>query len=107
MSQPRHRGITSSILALVVVAGAGFLDYYIMQNGLPRTPDTANVVVMILTAWNGLAAAVVAYFFGSSASTDHQSQLLAESAPAQKTTATTANATITSQPADAPASSTP
>lgn len=101
MSQTtRHRDLTASTLALVVVIGAGYLDYFIMQNGLPRTSDTANVVVMILTAWNGLAAAVVAHFFGSSAIADRQSQMLADASPAQKTTATTAGATITSQPAD-------
>lgn len=100
MSQVRHRGITASLIAVTVVIGAGYLDYFIMQNGLPKTTDTANVVVMILTAWNGLAAAVVAHYFGSSAIADRQSQMLADSNPAQKTIAVTPGATLTSQPAD-------
>lgn len=100
MTGGHHRGITASVIAVMVVMGAGYLDYFIMENGLPKTTDTANVVVMVLTAWNGLAGAVVAYFFGSSASADHQTRLLAEAAPAQKTTATGGGTTITSQPAE-------
>ena len=79
--QGTHRGITASVIAVMVVAGAGFLDLYILQNGLPKAADTANVVVMILTAWNGLAAAVVGYFFGNSANSDRKSELLAQSSP--------------------------
>jgi len=107
--QGTHRGITSSILAVMVVMGAGFLDYYIMQNGLPRTTDTANVVVMILTAWNGLAGAVVAYFFGSSASSDHQAQLLSTSTPPVTTSTTVIPGKITTEstPAAQPATPTP
>lgn len=76
-----HRGVTASVIAVMVVAGAGFLDFYILENGLPKDPNTANVVVMILTAWNGLAAAVVGYFFGNSANSDRKSELLAQSTP--------------------------
>jgi hypothetical protein len=54
------------VLALLVVAGAGYLDYFILQNGLPHSTDTANVVVMILTAWNGIAAMVCNYYYGAS-----------------------------------------
>jgi hypothetical protein len=64
--KPQHRGLTSSVLALLVVTGAGYLDYFILQNGLPHSTDTANVVVMILTAWNGIAAMVCNYYYGAS-----------------------------------------
>ncbi len=83
----------------MVVFGTGYLDWYILQNGLPKSTDTANVVVMVLTAWNGLSGVVIAYFFGNSANSDRKTELLATSSPAQTTTATTADATITSAPA--------
>ena len=77
-----HRGITASVIAVSVVIGAGGLDYYILQNGLPRSNDTANVVVMILTAWNGLAAIVANYYFGASHDSKRQNELMAAATPA-------------------------
>lgn len=94
-----HRGITASVVALMIVAGAGYLDYYILQNGLPKSGSDSTVVTMILTAWNGLAGIVASYFYGNSANSDRKTEILANSTPAQTTTATTADATITSTPA--------
>lgn len=107
MVQIKHRGITASVIAFAIIAGALYVDLYTLANGLPKADGNSHdAVIMIITAWNGLALNVSSYFFGSSASTDRQSQLLAESSPAQKTTATTAAATITSQPADTAAAQT-
>lgn len=76
-----HHGLTSSIIAVLVVVGAGYLDYFILQNGLPKSTDTANIVVMILTAWNGLAAAVCAYYFGASHDAKQANEIIGTTAP--------------------------
>lgn len=81
MSAGQHRGITASVLAVLVVFGAWGIDFYIMAHGLPASESTANVTVMILTAWNGLGGAVVGYFFGNSANSDRKTELLASSTP--------------------------
>lgn len=86
MSQ--HRGITASALALLVVAGAGYLDYYILQDGLPKSTDTANVVVMILTAWNGIAAMVCNYFFGASHDARRTAEIIGAAVPSPEPNAT-------------------
>ena len=101
----QHRGITASVVAILVVMGAGFLDYYILTAGLPKTEPSANVVVMILTAWNGLAGVVVNYFMGNSANSDRKTELLATSSPPTGTTTTATPTSITSvtEPAAAPA----
>lgn len=77
----QHRGITASFLALVVVTGAGYLDFYILQNGLPRSTDTANVVVMILTAWNGIAAMVCNYYYGASHDAKRATEIMGAAVP--------------------------
>ena len=60
-------------------------------------------LIMVLTAWNGIALNVCNYFFGNSANSDRKTEILANSSPAQTTTATTADATITTAPAPAEA----
>jgi len=76
-----HRGITASLVAVIVVIGAGYLDWYILQNGLPKSTDTANVVVMVLTAWNGLAGVVASYYFGASHDSARQAEIKANVKP--------------------------
>lgn len=77
------RGITGNAVAVMVVAGALFLDYYILQNGLPKSGTDSTVVTMILTAWNGFAGGVVAFYFGRSQDSDRKTELLAQSSPAK------------------------
>lgn len=84
----QHRGITASFLALVVVTGAGYLDFYILQNGLPRSTDTANVVVMILTAWNGIAAMVCNYYYGASHDAKRATEIMGAAVPSPEPNAT-------------------
>jgi len=92
----QHRGVTASVLAILVVMGAGFLDFYILNDGLPESEPTANIVVMILTAWNGLTLNVCSYFFGNSANSDRKTELLATSSPPTGTTTTATPTSITS-----------
>lgn len=94
-----HRGITASILAVFFVGGGIYLDYYILANGLPRADGASHdAVIMVLTAWNGMMLNVCSYFFGNSANSDRKTEILANSSPAQTTTASTADATLTSTP---------
>lgn len=82
MAKPQHRGITATMVAIMVVVGALGVDFYVLVNGLPRAEGASHdAVIMILTAWNGLALNVVSYFFGNSANSDRKTELMAQ-APA-------------------------
>jgi hypothetical protein len=73
-----HAGL--GLLVIIIAAG---LDLIVMYRGLPSGVD-GNITSVILTAWNGLATAVVNWAFGSSSQTARQAELLAAATPATK-----------------------
>jgi len=70
-------------LGLLVIMIAAGLDVIVIYRGLPTGVD-GNITSVILTAWNGLATAVINWAFGSSSQTVRQAELLAAATPAVK-----------------------
>ena len=97
----RHQFSTAVfVLAAMVYTIACLLDMYVLIAGLPKQQNTDNVVVMVLTAWNGLTLAVTGYFFGNSAGSDRKSELLAQSSPGPTVSVRGNDATVNAPPHD-------
>jgi hypothetical protein len=79
MATPQNRGVTATLVAVLLVGGAFALDLYALVNGLPKADGSSHdAVIMILTAWNSMAALVGGYFYGNSANSDRKTELLAQ-----------------------------
>lgn len=76
MRTPDHH----TALGLYVVSVAAAIDIIVLFRGLPGGVD-ATISSVILTAWNGMAAIVVNWGFGSSSQTARQAELLAAATP--------------------------
>lgn len=76
MRMPEHH----TLLGLYVVTVAAAIDTVVIFRGLPGGVD-ATISSVILTAWNGMAAIVVNWGFGSSSQSARQAELLAAATP--------------------------